>query len=174
MHLDRRTCRVLRSHRERQDRYRDDAGAAWEATRVVFADALGRPYRPDRVTKAFGRAVRSADVPRIRPHDMRHTHASLLLQAGVNPKVVSERLGHSSVAFTLDTYAHVMPGMQPEAAERLAELILRTTRTRRTSESPMGVGRQLRLVLLRRGEPPSSTRRCPGPGLQRDARHRNS
>lgn len=101
----------------------DDAGAAWENTGAVFTDALGRPYRPDRVTKAFGRAVRSADVPRIPPHDMRHTHASLLLQAGVNPKVVSERLGHSSVAFTLDTYAHVMPGMQPEAAERLAELI---------------------------------------------------
>ncbi len=62
-------------------------------------------------------------MPRIRLHDVRHTHATLLLAAGVNPKVVSERLGHSSVAFTLDTYAHVMPGMQPEAAEIFHRLI---------------------------------------------------
>ena len=55
---------------------------------------------------------------------MRHTHATLLLRSGVNPKVVSERLGHSSVAFTLDTYAHVMPGMQPEAAELFRRLII--------------------------------------------------
>lgn len=56
-------------------------------------------------------------------HDLRHTYATLLLRAGVNPKVVTERLGHSSVAFTLDTYAHVMPGMQPEAASRFSDLI---------------------------------------------------
>ncbi len=60
----------------------------------------------------------------IRLHDVRHSHASLLLKAGVNPKVVSERLGHSSVAFTLDTYAHVLPGMQPEAAEMFMRLVL--------------------------------------------------
>ncbi|MFU8842139.1 MAG: tyrosine-type recombinase/integrase, partial [Nitriliruptoraceae bacterium] len=56
-------------------------------------------------------------------HDLRHTHASLA--AGVNPKVVSERLGHSSVAFTLDTYAHVMPGMQPDAAQMFIDLVYR-------------------------------------------------
>ncbi len=69
------------------------------------------------------RAVKVAGVPRIRLHDVRHTHATLLLASSVNPKVVSERLGHSSVAFTLDTYAHIMPGMQPEAAERFMELV---------------------------------------------------
>lgn len=62
-------------------------------------------------------------LPRIRFHDLRHTHASLLLRAQVNPKVVSERLGHSSVAFTLDTYAHIMPGMQPGAAEQFMDLL---------------------------------------------------
>ena len=56
------------------------------------------------------------DVPRIRLHDLRHTHASILLQQGVNAKVVSERLGHSSVAFTMTVYQHVMPGMQAQAA----------------------------------------------------------
>jgi hypothetical protein len=65
--------------------------------------------------------VKRAGVPRIRLHQLRHTHASLLLAAGVNPKVVSERLGHSS--FTLDTYAHVMPGMQPDAAELFIRLV---------------------------------------------------
>lgn len=59
----------------------------------------------------------------IRLQDVRHTRASLLLAAGINPKVVSERLGHSTVAFTLDTYSHFMPGMQPEAAERFMELV---------------------------------------------------
>jgi integrase len=62
-------------------------------------------------------------VPAIRLHDVRHTHATLLLAAGVNPKVVSERLGHSSVAFALDTYAHVIPGMEPDAAERFMGLV---------------------------------------------------
>jgi integrase len=68
--------------------------------------------------------VKAAGVPLIRLQDVRHTHASLLLKAGVNPKVVSERLGHSSVAFTLDTYAHVMPGMQPDAAEMFMKMVL--------------------------------------------------
>jgi integrase len=81
-------------------------------------------WNPDSISSAFRRAVKAAGVPVIRLHDVRHTHASLLLKAGVNPKVVSERLGHSSVAFTLDTYAHVMPGMQPEAAEMFMRLVL--------------------------------------------------
>ena len=74
----------------------------------------------------FGGRAEETDRPKsqhrasARPN---HTHASLLLRAGVNPKVVSERLGHSSVAFTLDTYAHIMPGMQPEAAEQFMDLL---------------------------------------------------
>ena len=64
----------------------------------------------------FRRAVAKLDAPRIRLHDLRHTHASILLQQGVNAKVASERLGHSSVAFTMTVYQHVMPGMQAQAA----------------------------------------------------------
>ena len=56
------------------------------------------------------------DLPRIRLHDLRHTHATILLQQGINPKVVSERLGHASVSFTMDVYQHVLPGMQAQAA----------------------------------------------------------
>ncbi len=62
-------------------------------------------------------------MPQIRLHDLRHTHASLALQAGIPAKVVSERLGHASVAFTLDVYSHVVPGLQEDAAQRIAALV---------------------------------------------------
>ena len=78
----------------------------------VFAKPDGSPVHPDYISQTFRRAVAKLDVPRIRLHDLRHTHASILLQQGVNAKVVSERLGHSSVAFTMTVYQHVMPGMQ--------------------------------------------------------------
>jgi integrase len=64
-----------------------------------------------------------ADVPDIRFHDLRHTHATLLLSKGVNVKVISERLGHSNIKVTLDTYSHVLPSMQEEVARKLDEII---------------------------------------------------
>ncbi|WP_108668550.1 tyrosine-type recombinase/integrase [Euzebya rosea] len=99
---------------------------------LVFPGTAGDGWlSPPAISIAFRRAVRSVDVPIVRFHDLRHTHASLLLQSRVNPKVVSERLGHSSVAFTLDTYAHVLPGMQADAATQLRALVRdgRTTST---------------------------------------------
>jgi len=89
----------------------------------VFCREDGTPYAPDYITRAFRDAVKRAEVPRIRLHDLRHTWASLALAASVNPKVVSERLGHATVSFTLDTYSHVLPGVQEDAAERVAALI---------------------------------------------------
>jgi integrase len=82
----------------------------------VFTNEIGDPLRPNSVGQAFRGLVADAAVPVIRLHDLRHTHASHLLMAGINIKVVSERLGHASVSFTLDSYAHVMPGQQAEAA----------------------------------------------------------
>jgi integrase len=76
----------------------------------VFTNGIGDPMRPGSVGQAFGRLVASAGVPRIRLHDLHHTHASHLLMAGANVNVFSERLGHASASFTLDTYGHVMPG----------------------------------------------------------------
>jgi integrase len=70
--------------------------------------------------------VGRSDLPVIRPHDLRHTHASLLLQAGVPVKVVSERLGHASPGFTLNVYQHVIPGMQAEAAATFSRLLSAT------------------------------------------------
>ena len=72
--------------------------------------------KPDVLTKGFQRIARRHGFDGIRFHDLRHTHATILLQQGVNPKVVSERLGHASVTFTMDVYQHVLPGMQAQAA----------------------------------------------------------
>lgn len=123
IHLDQRTVALLHAHRAAQAEARLLLGPAWQDNGLVFPRADGSWWNPPAVTRAFERAVKRATVPTIRLQDIRHTHATLLLAAGVNPKVVSERLGHSSVAFTLDTYAHVMPGMQPEAAEQFMGLV---------------------------------------------------
>ncbi|MBA2557082.1 MAG: tyrosine-type recombinase/integrase [Chloroflexi bacterium] len=123
IHLDRRTVAMLRTHRAAQNEARIAAGSAWQDNGLVFPRGDGSWWNPPAISLAFRRAVKRAGVPAIRLQDVRHTHASLLLAAGVNPKVVSERLGHSSVAFTLDTYAHVMPGMQAEAVEMFMVLV---------------------------------------------------
>ena len=78
---------------------------------------------PDWLSEMFRNHVKDARLRPIPLKNLRHTHASLLLEAGVNPKIVSERLGHHSVAFTLDTYAHVLPGLQGDAAEDLSDRI---------------------------------------------------
>ena len=124
IHLDRRTVAMLHDHRSAQMAIREAVGEKWGALDLVFPRHDGTWWNPPAISLAFHRAVKAAGVPPIRLHDVRHTHATLLLASGVNPKVVSERLGHSSVAFTLDTYAHVMPGMQPDAAERFMDLVL--------------------------------------------------
>ena len=90
----------------------------------VFAYPDGRTFDPSTITHAFSKVLREAGLPHIRFHDLRHSFATFTLGAGVNVKVVSEMLGHASVAFTLDTYGHLMPGMQESAAEELDRLIL--------------------------------------------------
>lgn len=90
----------------------------------VFTDGDGDPIHPHAIYEAFRRIVHNAGVPRIRFHDLRHTHGSLLIKEGVPVKVVSERLGHAHIAHTMQTYQHVLPGMQADAAlvaQRLAE-----------------------------------------------------
>ncbi len=86
---------------------------------LVFPRTGGRPWPPDSFSAEFARQLRLAGQPRVRFHDLRHAHASQLLRLGVHPKVVSERLGHSSVGITLDTYSHLLPGMQAEAAAKI-------------------------------------------------------
>lgn len=120
--IDHRTVGMLGEHRRAQD----DEGAAAGITgpsEFVFTKPDGRPFHPELVRQAFDRRVARTQVPRIRFHDLRHTHATLLLKAGVPPKIVSERLGHATVAFTMDIYAHVIPGMQAEAADMFRDLV---------------------------------------------------
>lgn len=74
---------------------------------------------PDRISRAFAHFVRDAELPHLTFHGLRHAHATLMLSAGVHPKVVSERLGHSNIAITMDTYSHVLPDLQEAAAEAI-------------------------------------------------------
>jgi integrase len=97
-------------------------GDAWDGSDRVFCDQLGGPLHPDRFTRAFGSAVRQAGVKQIRLHDLRHTGATLALQAGIHPKVVSERLGHASTGITLDIYSHVQHELDASAASKVARL----------------------------------------------------
>ncbi len=121
--LDADTVALLKRHRTTQLEMYLRLGATASASDRVFTNEIGTPIRPDSVGQAFVRLVKESGIPLIRLHDLRHTHASHLLLAGINIKVVSERLGHSSVSFTLDTYAHVMPGQQAEAASAAAALL---------------------------------------------------
>jgi integrase len=88
---------------------------------LVFCRLDGSPLLPTTVTRAFTRTVRAVGLPGVRFHDLRHTHATLMLRQGVHPKIVSERLGHSTISITLDTYSHVLPGLQEAAALRFDE-----------------------------------------------------
>ena len=100
-----------------------ELGPAWHDMWSVFTSHDGRPRDSSRVTPTFRKLANEADLSNVRLHDLRHSHASLMLQAEVHPKVVSERLGHASVNITLDTYGHVLFGVQEEAAERFAKLL---------------------------------------------------
>src|SRR5437016_3045910 len=83
---------------------------------LVFTNLTGSWVAPALVSKRFHKLHEKAELRRIRPHDLRHTHATRLLKAGVNPKVVQERLGHESIAITFDLYGHVMPSMGKDVA----------------------------------------------------------
>ena len=125
--LDAATVAVLRAHRK------DRGGLALQLVRddaLVFGDIEGRHRNPEHVSRQFARdvvrcqaAIGAEAVPVIRTHDLRHTHATVLLLAGVPVHVVSQRLGHASPVVTLTVYAHVMPGNQREAADLFARLV---------------------------------------------------
>lgn len=128
--LDDLTVAELRAHYEAQQEERRAAGDAWEDDEDwVFRDEIGRPLHPDRFSRAFSLAVDdlAADdiVRKIRLHDLRHSYATHALAAGVHPKVVSDRLGHSGISITLDLYSHVTPALGREAADAVAGQLFR-------------------------------------------------
>ncbi|HKY14815.1 MAG TPA: site-specific integrase [Microthrixaceae bacterium] len=121
--LDARTVQMLRAHRAEQLLEQRILEVPRGVDGLVFCREDGHPYHPEFIRQSFERRVRSSPVTRIRFHDLRHTHATLMLKAGIPPKVVSERLGHATVAFTMEIYAHVIPGMQAEAAETFGQVL---------------------------------------------------
>ena len=123
LRLDAVTCEVLERRRAQQLRLQATARDWRNNWNLVYTDDAGCHLDPMRITHAFRVVVRHAPVPRIRLHDLRHTHATLLLQAGVPVKVVSERLGHAQISLTLDIYAHVLPAMDADAAARFATAV---------------------------------------------------
>lgn len=124
MPLPAATTRSLAAHKAHQDAVRSRAGRAWRDLDLVFASDGGQPLDlRNLVQRHFKPLLKAADLADLRLYDLRHTCATLLLAAGINPKVVAERLGHSSVMLTMDVYSHVLPTMQAEATGRLEALL---------------------------------------------------
>ncbi len=118
--LPARAREALATQEARQAASKAAAGAAWQdRDGLVFTDAVGRPWRPDRVSAAFGRACATAGGPRVRLHDLRHTAATLLLAEGTPLAVISDLLGHSGIAITAGYYAGVVPELRRDAADAM-------------------------------------------------------
>jgi integrase len=121
--IDPITIRALKAWKTRQDDERRTFGELWHDSGAVFTVEDGSAIHPETVSAWFKRLTAAAGLPEIRLHDARHTAATLALAAGIHPKVVSERLGHASISITMDTYSHVVEGMQEEAAKKMASLV---------------------------------------------------
>ncbi len=98
-------------------------GPGYDDGNLVFATIEGRVFAPNVVSRQFRELVKGTKVGAVRFHDLRHTAATLMLKAGIHPKIVSERLGHSTISITLDTYSHVLPDMQRDAAISLDAIL---------------------------------------------------
>ncbi|HUT68849.1 MAG TPA: site-specific integrase [Dehalococcoidales bacterium] len=113
----------LREYRAERERLYRELGKELTLDDLVFAGPEGKPIDPGVLSHAFGRIAKQAGLGGVRFHDLRHTFASLMLLRGAKPKVISEALGHSSVAFTMDTYSHIIEGMQEDAMALLDEVL---------------------------------------------------
>ena len=115
---------VLKEYHEKCQSLRLLNGNPLQEDDLVFCHINSNPLLPDTITHAWIKLLRRKGLKNIRLHDTRHTHASLMLKQGIHPKVVQERLGHSSIQITLDTYSHVAPGIQSLAAKKFDELLI--------------------------------------------------
>ncbi|EGK10195.1 phage integrase family site-specific recombinase [Desmospora sp. 8437] len=120
---------MLNRIKKRQAQEKISCGPLYQDHDLIFANSDGTPINIDYLSREFGRLIKRMKLPHIRFHDLRHTHATLLLQQGEHPKVVSERLGHSTITITMDTYSHVMPNMQKEAAQKLDNFLFGSKNT---------------------------------------------
>jgi len=116
------TIEALKVHRVCQDKARLEAGEKWRDREIVFANYSGGFLRGDTVLDLFYQLLKDAGLPPMRFHDLRHSAATILFAAGVNPKVIQELLGHSTISITLEVYSHVLPSMQQEAAGKMDDI----------------------------------------------------
>lgn len=114
---------LLKKVKQKQNENKLLLGSDYQDNDLVFCNKNGTPTDPDGISKRFKTLIEKVGFPGVRFHDLRHTHATLLLAEGIHPKIVQERLGHKTITLTLDTYSHVLPGLQEEAAAKL-ELML--------------------------------------------------
>ena len=114
------TVEILKKHRKTQEERLKILG---KKSDFVFTNTMGNILEPRKVNQIFDRIIRRAGLPKIRFHDLRHTHATLLLQQGIHPKIVSERLGHANISVTMDIYSHVIPSMQRKAAKMFDQIL---------------------------------------------------
>jgi integrase len=122
--LTQRAVEALRSHRARQSEEKLRVGTLYQDQGLVFAGEAGGFINPSNLRqRSFASLLKRAGLPQITFHDLRHTCASLLFQRNVHPKFVQELLCHASVAITLDTYSHMLPGMGSEAADAMEEAL---------------------------------------------------
>jgi integrase len=157
--LDPTTWDALRDYVVYWDKERELLG---QDTQLLFVRANGEPIHPDWITALFHKHCAAAGLPRIRVQDVRHSYATAALKAGIPPKVISERLGHSTVAFTLQTYVHIIPGMDEAAATTVADLILGTPAGHKSGHNGDDEGREKSegpadLLRFRRSAGPSSS-----------------
>lgn len=117
------TIEPIRAHRTHQIQKRLIMGSAFMDNDLVIGRVGGLPVNSRTFDGAWYRGLRRSDLPKIRFHDLRHTHASILFQLDVHPKIVSERLGHSTINITLDTYSHVLPGLQEQVAQDFGDVL---------------------------------------------------
>jgi integrase len=118
------TLKHLRERRVEIAKEKLGFGPLYQDNDLVGCTQHGTPLNPANIRRSFNRIIQQAELPKIRFHDLRHTHATLLLAQGINIKVISERLGHSNIKVTLDTYSHVLPTMQEEVARKLDEILI--------------------------------------------------
>jgi integrase len=122
--LDRYTVATLKAHLRQLEQERADWGSGYQDHGLVFCWEDGRPIYPDTITEQFNKLVDAAGLPLIKLHDLRHSYATIALRSGVHPKIVSSRLGHATVAFTLDVYSADVPDLDKQAAEDIGGLFL--------------------------------------------------
>nr|MBA2304181.1 tyrosine-type recombinase/integrase [Acidobacteriota bacterium] len=116
---------ALKAHRTRQLEDRLAAGGTWTDSGFVFTSPIGTAMEPRNVTRQFRALLVAAELPVIRFHDLRHTAATLLLAQGVDARTIMETLGHSQISLTLNTYSHVLPALQADAATKMDAILKR-------------------------------------------------